>query len=96
MACGGIAAPCEWRGRGGSIGAGRRAVASAGLDSAHTRLQGPEGARHRAGEWLGCSTMGLDHGNAEKGMGEREKKEVPRLRRLNDGRWSGCKEDDAA
>jgi hypothetical protein len=39
---------------------------------------------------------GLDHGNEEKGMGESENKEVPRLRRLNDGRWSGCKEDDAA
>jgi hypothetical protein len=96
VACGGISAPCEWRGRGGSTGASRRAVAPTGLDSAHTRLQGPEGARHHAGEWLGHLATGLDHGNEEKGMGESENKEVPRLRRLNDGRWSGCKEDDAA
>jgi hypothetical protein len=56
----------------------------------------PRGGRHRTGEWLDGSSTGLDHGNAKKGMGERKKKAVPHLRRLNDGWRSGCEEDDAA
>jgi hypothetical protein len=61
VACGGISAPCEWRGRGGSTGASRRAVAPTGLDSAHTRLQGPEGRATTQGSgwaaWPRASTM---------------------------------------
>jgi hypothetical protein len=53
MACGDTAAPCEWRGVAGEARprladacaalATRWAATPAGLNSAHVRLQGPEG-----------------------------------------------------
>jgi hypothetical protein len=56
------------------------------------------GTRPRsAGDLAGASsTMGFGHGNAERGMGEREKKGIPHLRRMNGDRRSRCEEDDAA
>jgi hypothetical protein len=50
-----------------------------------------------AGDLAGSSSaMGFDHGNAERGMGEREKKGIPHLRRMNGDWQSRCEEDDAA